>query len=61
MKVRQGSIGKADSAQHMLHYISQYNNRMLGKGKGAHIAWARPAAGARLDMIRGVNKGKGES
>jgi hypothetical protein len=44
MKVKQGSIkgkGGADSAQHMLRCMSQYNNGMLRKGDGAHAAWVR--------------------
>jgi hypothetical protein len=62
MKVKQGSMkGKrgADSAQHMLHFMSQYNNGTLGTRGGAHAARARPAAGAQLNG--GVNKGGGES
>jgi hypothetical protein len=47
MKVKQGSIkGKdgADSAQHMLHCMSQYNNGMLGTRDGAHMVWARTSS-----------------
>jgi hypothetical protein len=47
MKVKQGSIkGKdgADSVQHMLHCMSQYNNGMLGTRGGAHTAWARTSS-----------------
>jgi hypothetical protein len=37
MKVKQGSIGGVDSVQHMLHCMSQYNNRKLGTMGGAHV------------------------
>jgi hypothetical protein len=39
MNVKQGSIkGKrgADSTQHMLHCMSQYNNGTLRKGRSTH-------------------------
>jgi hypothetical protein len=58
MKVKQGSIRGADSAQHMLHCMSQYINGMLGTKGGVHAAGVRPAAGAQLN--RGASKGKGE-
>jgi hypothetical protein len=40
MKVKQGGI-MGDSAQHMLHCMSQYNNGTLRTKDGAHAAWTR--------------------
>jgi hypothetical protein len=59
MKVKQGSIGGVDSMQHMLHYMSHYNNRTLGTKEEHTRCGQEPAAGAQLNG--GVNKGKGES
>jgi hypothetical protein len=50
--------GGEDSMQHILHCMSQYNNGTLGTKGGAHVAGARPVAGAQLNG--GANKGEGE-
>jgi hypothetical protein len=69
MKVKQGSIkGKdgADSAQHMLHCMSQYNNGTLGTKGGAHTAWARTSGRSSTEWgseqgRRGIVKGQAEA
>jgi hypothetical protein len=62
MKVKQGSIGGVDSTQHMLHCMSQYNNRTLGTKGGAHVARVRTSSWSSTEWGRGVNnKGEGES
>jgi hypothetical protein len=56
MKVKQGSIkGKdgADSAQHMLHCMSQYISGTLGKGNRAHAAWARTISRSSTEWEKG--------
>jgi hypothetical protein len=56
MKVKQGSIkGKdgADSAQHMLHCMSQYNNGTLRTKGGAHAAWARTSSRSSTEWEKG--------
>jgi hypothetical protein len=56
MKVKQESIkGKdgADSAQHMLHCMSQYNNGTLRTKDGAHAAWARTSGRSSTEWEKG--------
>ena len=69
MKVKQGSIkGKdgADSVQHMLHCMSQYNNGTLRTKGGAHVAWARTSGWSSTEWgskqgLRGIVKGQAKA
>ena len=66
MKVKQGNIGGVDSTQHMLHCMSQYNNRTLGTKGGAHAVWARTSSQSSTEWgseqgQRGIVKGQAKA